>query len=95
MMVVTVDKYTRFILTVIAVLLLVVSVGLWGHAPSTLSTANAAIPDSGKQLNDVISQLEAVKASVDKVQQTLTSGGVKVQIVTAEQVKRKDKDKGK
>ena len=80
-MVVTVDKYTRGLLTVIAVLLFALVIGLWYEAPSVVPSASAAgLPDSSQQLNQIISKIDDVTASVDSLNSLLVSGKVKVQI---------------
>ena len=75
------DDYTRVLLTVIAVLLTVVAVGLWTHAPSSISTAEARLPDSGLQFNQMIVELQRTRASMDGIANLLRSGQAKVQII--------------
>jgi len=80
-MIVTVDKYTRVVLTVIAALLTVVAVGMWIDAPSAVPAAQAAIPDSGAQLQQILDTNKAIKSSLGEFGAVLRSGQVKVQIV--------------
>ena len=75
------DDYTRVLLTVIAVLLTLVAVGLWTHTPSSISTAQARLPDSGLQLNQIILELQRTRTSMDGVANLLRSGQAKVQII--------------
>jgi len=77
----TVDNYTRLLLTVIAVLLAVTAFGLWCQAPTTLQTAQARIPDSGQQLNQLIEKVDSIDASLGDLNKLLLSGKIKVQIV--------------
>jgi len=88
-MTVTVDNYTRVLLTVISVLLLALTVGLWYETPSVVPTAQAGIPDSGQQLEKLILKADEINASLAKISSLLTSGKVKVQVLTAEQLKAK------
>ena len=77
-----VDNYTRLLLTVIAVLLLFVGVGLWYQAPvSPVTPAYGKIPDQGQQLNSIIQKLDDVNNSIIRLENLLVSGKVKVQVV--------------
>ena len=91
-MVVTVDRYTRFLLTIIVVLLTVVAAGLWMHTPSTVTEAYGIV-DSGVQLEQMISKMDELSVSVDNLGKLLRSGEVKVQIVEPEAKKKKSKAK--
>ena len=88
-MIVTVDNYTRVLLTIIAVLLLVTGVGLWHESPPTVKSAYGAIPDSGQQLNVLIQKADSINASLDNIVRLLTSGNVKVQMVLPKDAKGK------
>ena len=85
-----VDGYTRVCLTVIAVLLTVTALGLWGQGVPSVSPAGAAGPvaaaDSGFGDTNarILAQLEQAKltnAKLDEVIKLLTSGQMKVQLV--------------
>ena len=79
---VTVDNYTRVMLTVIAVLLKLVGIGLWVEAPSTTpSVYGAGIPDTGQQLDQLLVEAQKINASLNKINDVLTSGKVKVQVM--------------
>ena len=80
-MTVKVDGYTRAVLTIIAVLLTFVVIGLWFETPSSVPVAQAKIPDSGQQLYDLMEKMESVRAATDRVAGVLTSGKAKVQVV--------------
>ena len=83
-MTVTVDRYTRFLLTVIAVLLTVVAVGLWFETPNAIPTAQAAAGEQlnpGKQLNDIAKNTEQFVVTLNELQKLLVSGSVKVMVV--------------
>jgi hypothetical protein len=86
-MMVTVDKYTRVMLTVIAGLLLVVGLGLWHETPSTIAPAYGQIPDSGQQLQELIVKVDDINKSLGKLNLMLTSGKIKVQVVAPKEDK--------
>lgn len=79
-MIVTIDRYTKTLLTVIAVLLTVVAAGLWCHTPSTIESAYALV-DSGQQLEYVMNRMDKLVVSVDGMAGLMKSGNMKVQIV--------------
>ena len=85
---VTVDGYTRIVLTAITVLLTVLTVGLWYESPSTLESAQAKIPDQGMQLQVMIDLQTQTNQQLAQIQAALLSGNVKVQVV------EKNKSKG-
>jgi len=89
-MTVTVDNYTRILLTTIAFLLVVVGVGLWHETPTTLPSAYGGIPDSGQQLDQLIQEVKEIQTSLAKLNLVLTSGKIKVQVVTPKEAKAKD-----
>lgn len=77
-----IDRYTKMVLTVIAVMLTLVAMGLWiEKSPSVVTPAYAGIPDSGQQLDQLITSVDRLQGSVDEMAATLVSGKVKVQIV--------------
>ncbi|MBN1844897.1 MAG: hypothetical protein JW810_04380 [Sedimentisphaerales bacterium] len=78
---VTIDGYTRFLLTAIAVLLTVLAVGLWFETPSTVPAAQAKIPDSGLQMNEMITRLDSVNKTLTELKVLMVSGAIKVQVV--------------
>ncbi len=88
-MTVVVDKYTRVVLTVIAVLLSLVAVGMWCQSPALIDSAQAGIPDSGQQLDEVIAQLKEVNENLQGISETLVSGGMKVQVMEPTETKKK------
>ena len=84
-----VDNYTRVMLTVIAVLLGFVALGLWFETPDVTSPAYARIPDQGLQLNLLIDEMAKVNDSVDELAVLLRSGDVKVRIMATPDVPAK------
>ena len=93
-MTVTVDGYTRFLLTVIAILLAVVAVGLWFETPSTLPAAQAEATGSaeqmnpGLQLNQMVKNTEKLNLSIMELNKLMVSGAVKVQVVEKPDIKQ-------
>ena len=84
-----VDTYTRACLTVIAVLLTVVIVGLWAQdAPNSQQALGAAaaarppagIPDSGQQREQLIREVSLLGGKLDRLTQLFESGQAKVQV---------------
>lgn len=85
-----IDRYTKMVLTVIAVMLTLVAMGLWMEkSPSVVTPVYAGIPDSGQQLDQLITSVAGIQGSLDEVAALLVSGKVKVQVV---EPKGKDKD---
>ena len=86
---ITVDGYTRIMLTIIAVLLTVLAVGMWCETPNAVSTAQAGgIPDSGSQLNEISKKLDSIDKSISDMQKLMISGAVKVQVVESKDAKK-------
>jgi len=86
---VTVDGYTRILLSVITVLLTVLAVGMWCETPSMVPPAQGqGIPDSGRQLHEISQKLGSIDKSVADLQRLMVSGSVKVQVVEAKATKK-------
>lgn len=94
-----VDTYTRISLTVIAVLLAVVAAGLWGQGANVTPVAEAQVeqqpgraamilPDSGRQRQQMIAEMQAMRTSLAEMQEVLANGQVKVVVVSADQSDR-------
>ena len=75
------DRYTKFIVTVIAIQLCLITLGLWQGTPMVATPAYGKLPDSGLQLQQLIEQVGGMQRSVDKLAVLLVSGEVKVQVV--------------
>jgi hypothetical protein len=87
-MTVKVDRYTKVMLTVIAVLLGMVAVGLWCETPTMMPSAQAGIPDSGAQLDKLILKVAAIEGEIREMKALLVSGRVKVQLVETKAAKK-------
>ena len=86
---VTVDGYTRILLSVITVLLTVLAVGMWCETPSMVPPAQAqGIPDSGRQLDEISQKLDSIDKSIAGLQKLMVSGAVKVQVVEPKATKK-------
>ncbi len=86
---VTVDGYTRILLSVITVLLTVLAVGMWCETPSMVPPAQGVgIPDSGQQLHEISQKLDSIDKSIAGLQKLMVSGAVKVQVVEAKATKK-------
>jgi len=86
---VTVDGYTRILLSVITVLLTVLAVGMWCETPTTIPSAGAqGIPDSGQQLHEISQKLNSIDKSIAELKALMVSGAVKVQVVEAKDTKK-------
>jgi len=83
-MTVQVDRYTRFLLTIIAVLLGVVALGLWCETAPMIPAAQAGIPDSGAQLDQLVQKVTAIEGEIRELKALLISGNVKVRIVESQ-----------
>ena len=75
-----VDNYTKVMLTVIAVLLTVVAAGLWCESPNTVATAEARLPDSGLQFNEMIQGLAEVEQAIAELSDFLRTGTLRVEV---------------
>ena len=86
---VTVDGYTRILLSAITVLLTVLAIGMWCETPSMVPPAQAqGIPDSGQQLHQISQKLDSIDKSIAGMQKLMVSGAVKVQVVEAKATKK-------
>lgn len=93
---VTLDGYTRVCLTVIAVLLTVMIVGLWATGPARSAGAQAEparrparparislLPDSGAQRMVLVKAVETTNRKLDRIISLLQSGKIRVVLVDA------------
>ena len=83
MLQVSLDRYTKGLLTVIAVLLTVIALGLLVHTPSSVATAEAQIPDSGSQRQRMVDQLREVNVKLGQMNAAL-KGTLKVKVTNVE-----------
>lgn len=74
------DRFTRGTLAVIAMLLVVIAVELWGTQPSSLPTAQAQIPDSGRQRMEMIDEARRTNDLLAEILGHLRTKPVKVQM---------------
>jgi hypothetical protein len=81
--VITLDRFTGFLLTAIAGLLAVIAVELWvGLSASTRAVAQ--IPDTGLQRQNLVDEARKSNALLEKILEHLRSGSVKVKLESAD-----------
>ena len=81
-----VDRYTRGCLTVIAVLLTVLIVGLWSTALPPVGVARAAddkdrFGETGTRIAAQLETLQSINGKLDEINKLLAGGRLKVQLV--------------
>ena len=80
-----VDVYTRCCLTAIAVLLSVLIVALWAQplpmSGQAMAAPSAGIPDSGRQRQTMIKELQKNTSKLEDLVRLFESGKAKVQVV--------------
>ena len=70
---------TTKLLAAVVVLQGVILLGQWtGQGPVT--PAHAQVPDAGSQRREIIDELKAVNAKLDRISDTLTSGDLRVSL---------------
>ena len=77
----TLDRFTRYILIAITVLLTVIAIELWGPRPSLVQAANAQIPDSGLQRKQMTAELRKTNDLLGRILEHLRTKPIKVEIV--------------
>ena len=81
--IITVDRFTGFLLTSIVGLLAVIAVELWvGLGASTRAVAQ--IPDTGLQRQQIVDEARITNALLEKILAHLRSGSVKVKLESAD-----------
>ncbi|HKQ50609.1 MAG TPA: hypothetical protein VJZ71_21240 [Phycisphaerae bacterium] len=86
--VITVDRFTGFLLTSIVGLLAVIAVELWVGL-SASSSAVAQIPDTGLQRQLIVEEGRKTNALLEKILEHLRSGCVKVKLESADKASGK------
>lgn len=74
------DKYTRVLLTIIAVLLTVIAIELAQQGSPSLPTAQAQIPDTALQRKLVVDELRTSNRHLSAILEHLRSKSVKVEM---------------
>lgn len=85
----TPDRFTRYILFAIVVLLTIISVELWAFGPDMLPTASAQIPDTGRQRLEIIDETRKTNRLLTQILEQLRDKPIKVSIVTADESRGK------
>ena len=78
---ITLDRYTRCLLTAIAILLTVVAVELWMGCPSMVESAVAQVPDSGLQRKVLNEKVRKTNRLLEQILQHLQTKPVKVEVL--------------
>lgn len=81
--VITVDRFTGFLLTSIVGLLAIIAVELWVGL-SAAGRAVAQIPDTGLQRQLIVEEGRKTNALLEKILEHLRSGSVKVKLESAD-----------
>ncbi|MFH1416760.1 MAG: hypothetical protein ABII12_00520 [Planctomycetota bacterium] len=84
------DRFTRSVLVVIAALLGVIAVGLWREGPSMLPTAQAQVPDSGMQRNQLLKETQETNGLLRQILEHLQEKSIAVTMRDGD----KEKEKG-
>ncbi|MGE5611626.1 MAG: hypothetical protein ACM359_20430 [Bacillota bacterium] len=78
---------TTRLLTVIAVLQGLILLGQWTSS-GPVTPAMAQIPDAGGQRNQIIDELKALNAKVDRLTEALNSGKIQIRVAKQEDEKK-------
>lgn len=81
---VTLDRATRRLLSVIAVLLAVLIVELWALRPETAPAAHAQIPDTGLQRQQIVEEQRRTNELLSAMLEHLRTQAVKVRVESSE-----------
>ena len=84
-----IDRFTRSVLVVIAVLLGVIAVGLWQERPSMLPAAQAQVPDSGMQRNQMLKETQETNKLLRQILEHLQEKTIAVTMHDADEEKEK------
>lgn len=82
--IVTLDRATRRLLSVIAVLLAVLMVELWAQRPDTVPSAQAQIPDTGLQRQQLVEEQRRTNELLSAVLEHLRTKPIKVRVESSE-----------
>ena len=80
-------KSTKLLVAIVGLQVLTVA-GQWLGQPSVVSTASAQVPDAGAQRIEMIDQLKAMNAKLDRLVSLLESGKLQVQTATENDTKK-------
>ena len=86
--VITLDRFTGFLLTTIAGLLAVVAVELWVGLGES-GRAQAQIPDTGLQRQQILEEARKTNTVLEKILDHLRTGSVKVKMESADKASGK------
>lgn len=78
------DRYTRGVMTALVMLLSIIAVELWVALPSAVPSAQAQIPDTGLQRQQIVQETQRTNELLQKILDHLKTGTVKVRLETAD-----------
>lgn len=78
--IVTLDRYTRLLLTALVVLLTIIAVELWVARPSGLPTAHAQIPDTALQRKQIVDEGKRTNELLEQILNHLKSKPILVRM---------------
>jgi hypothetical protein len=78
------DRFTRLILTALTVLLTIIAIELWVGRPGSLPVANAQIPDTGYQRQQIVEETRKTNELLGRILEQLKSKPIQVRIVADE-----------
>ncbi len=77
---ITLDRYTRVILTVLTVFCGVIAVELWERQPTALPAAEAQVPDTALQRKQLIEEARHTNDLLERIATRLEKGTIKVRM---------------
>jgi hypothetical protein len=77
---VTVDRFTRGILSALTALLTIIAIELWAGRPDGVSTAQAQIPDTALQRREIVEETRRSNALLEQILEHLKTKPVQVTI---------------
>ena len=83
----TLDRFTRGVLVALTVLLTVIAIELWAGRPDMVPAAQAQVPDSGAQRNQIIEDGRRTNQLLEQILEHLRTKAVKVSIADTDKAK--------
>lgn len=81
---VTLDRYTRLLLTALVVLLTIIAFELWAGRPSDLPAAHAQIPDTALQRKQILDEGQRTNELLEQILKHLQTKPIQVRIAADE-----------
>lgn len=77
---VTLDRYTRGLLTALVVLLTIIAIELWAGRPDSVPAAHAQIPDTALQRLEIVQESRRTNVLLEQILDHLKSKTIQVTI---------------